>query len=59
LEVTAESDSAGETVITTKVDGTYDKTGLPDPLFINHHLQMRDGQIVELACRLAVEQTAG
>ncbi|WP_425618252.1 nuclear transport factor 2 family protein [Anatilimnocola sp. NA78] len=58
LEPTAESESAGETVLTTKVDGTFDKTGLPDPLFINQHLQVRSGKIVELACRLAVEQTA-
>ena len=28
----------GEAVITTKVDGNFDRTGLPDPVIINHHI---------------------
>ncbi|QDU26488.1 SnoaL-like domain protein [Anatilimnocola aggregata] len=52
LEVTAAKEEPQETVVTTKVDGTFDKTGLPDPLFIDQHLQFRDGKIAALACRL-------
>ena len=32
LEVIHFTDRDGETVITTKVDGNFDRTGLPDPV---------------------------
>jgi hypothetical protein len=31
LEVTAVAAKGGETIVTTKVDGNFDRTGLPDP----------------------------
>lgn len=53
LEVLDVAARDGETVIRTKVDGTFDKTGLPDPLLIDHYLTMEGDKIVGLACRLA------
>jgi hypothetical protein len=42
-----------ETVVTAKVDGDFDRTGLPDPLIIDHHFQEANGKIVRLDCQLA------
>jgi SnoaL-like domain len=53
LEVINVADRDGETVVTTKVDGNFDRTGLPDPVVINHHITAEGGQIVGLTCRLA------
>ena len=30
------------------LDGTYDKTGLPDPLILSFYFSVRDGQITQL-----------
>src|SRR5438034_6194047 len=46
----------GETVITAKVDGTFDRTGLPDPLILVHRIKVKDDKIVRLQCRLADEK---
>ena len=46
----------GEAIITAKVDGTFDRTGLPDPLFIAHHFAIEDDKIVRLRCQLADEK---
>lgn len=46
----------GEAIITAKVDGTFDRTGLPDPLFIAHHFAIKDDKIVRLRCQLADEK---
>lgn len=56
LEVIDVADRDGETVVTTKVDGNFDRTGLPDPVIINHHLRAEGGRIVGLTCRLATER---
>lgn len=53
LEVQGVADRDGEITITTKVDGNFDRTGLPDPLIINHHLTALGDKIVGLTCRLA------
>jgi hypothetical protein len=55
LEVLDVADRDGETVVTTKVDGNFDRTGLPDPVIINHHITAERGKIVRLTCRLAGE----
>jgi hypothetical protein len=34
-----------ETIVTTKVDGSYDKTYIPDPLFLDHHFTVCDNKI--------------
>jgi hypothetical protein len=53
LDVIGVADRAGETVVTTRVDGNFDRTGLPDPVVINHHIIAEGGKIVALTCRLA------
>src|SRR5258708_40068872 len=53
LEVIDVADNDGETVLTTKVDGNFDRTGLPDPVIINHHFTVEGNKIVKLTCRLA------
>jgi hypothetical protein len=46
-------DRDGATVVTTKVDGNFDRTGLPNPVIINHQITAQGGKIVGLTCRLA------
>ena len=58
LDVIDASERDGETVITTKVDGNFDRTGLPDPVIINHHLKVDGDKIIGLTCRLAGERPA-
>jgi hypothetical protein len=58
LDVIDVADSDRETVVTTKVDGNFDRTGLPDPVIINHHITAEGGTIVGLTCRLAGERPA-
>ena len=53
FEVLDEVEQAGEAVITTKVDGNFDRTGLPDPVIIVHRLSIDGGKITRLTCRLA------
>ncbi len=36
-------------VVTFKLDGTYDKTGLPDPLMLEYHFSITNDQIVSLS----------
>jgi hypothetical protein len=52
LEVVEAVDRDGEIVVTTKVDGNFDRTGLPDPVLIDHHIRTHDGKIVALRCSL-------
>jgi len=53
LEVLDVAQRDREVIITTKVEGNFDRTGLPDPLFISHHMSLEGDKIVALACRLA------
>ncbi len=53
LEILDAADYDGETVVTTKVDGNFDRAGLPDPVVINHHVTVEGDKIVGLTCRLA------
>src|SRR5258707_14347366 len=45
LEVLNAVDRDGETVVTTKVDGNFDRTGLPDPVIIDHHITAEGGRM--------------
>jgi len=56
LEVIDATDRDGETVITTKVEGNFDRTGLPSPVIINHHITVEHDRIVGLTCRLEGEK---
>jgi ketosteroid isomerase-like protein len=38
----------GDFVVRAEMDGTYDKTGLPDPLVLTHYVKLDGGQIVQL-----------
>jgi hypothetical protein len=38
----------GRTIVRVKIDGTFDRTGLPDPLVMNHEFKVADGKIAEL-----------
>ena len=56
LEVIDVADRDGETLVTAKVDGNFDRTGLPDPVIIDHHITVAGDKIVGLRCRLAGEK---
>jgi hypothetical protein len=45
LEITNVVQNAKEIVVTAKADGNYDKTGLPDPLYLDFHFTV-DGDKV-------------
>ena len=45
----------GRTIVTVKIDGTFDRTGLPDPLVMNHEFKVAEGKITEL--RIGFERT--
>jgi ketosteroid isomerase-like protein len=56
LDVIDVAERDGQTVVTVKVDGTFDKTGLPDPLLLNHHFTVQGGKIAAFSSRLAGEE---
>lgn len=47
-----------EVTITTNVDGSFDRTGLPDPLHISHSIRTEGERITRLTCRLAASAKA-
>jgi hypothetical protein len=53
LEPMKTADSNGKTIVTMKVDGTFDKTGLPDPLLLDFHFKIEANQVAELSIRFA------
>lgn len=53
LEVLDSVDRDGEVVVTTKVDGTFDRTGLPDPVILDQRITAEGGKIAGLIIRLA------
>jgi hypothetical protein len=42
-------DHHGDFIVRTKYDGTYDKTGLPDPLIMTNYYSLRGDKIITLA----------
>jgi hypothetical protein len=36
LDVMEVAERDGQTIVTVKIDGTFDRTGLPDPLLMDH-----------------------
>ena len=38
----------GQTIVRLKIDGAFDRTGLPDPLVMNHEFTVAKGKIAEL-----------
>lgn len=57
LEVLKVTDRDGEVAVTTKCDGNFDKTGLPNPLILNHHIMVEGDKISELTIRPAGEKS--
>jgi hypothetical protein len=53
LEVMGVANHGGETVVTTRVEGNFDRTGLPDPVIIDQSITAAGGKILGLTCRLA------
>ncbi len=53
LEVRGVVEQADQTILTVKIDGTFDKTGLPDPLLMEHCFKVANDKIAALTCRLA------
>jgi hypothetical protein len=41
-------DRHGNVTVDARFDGTYDKTGLPDPLILTLYFSTRDGRITQL-----------
>ena len=37
-------------VVTSEVDGSFDKTGLSNPLILDIHFRVMEGKIKELIC---------
>ncbi|WP_019552668.1 nuclear transport factor 2 family protein [Propionispira raffinosivorans] len=40
---------SNEIIITFKLDGNYNKNGLPDPLLLDFHFSIKDDKIIELS----------
>jgi len=55
LDVIAAVEREGQTIVTVKIDGTFDRTGLPDPLLMDHYFTVAGEKIATLSCRLADE----
>jgi hypothetical protein len=47
--------SDGKTIVTLRVDGDFDKTGLPDPLLLDFHFTLDTNKIGALDIRLPGE----
>jgi hypothetical protein len=48
FDVVKVTESEGQTIISVRIDGTFDRTGLPDPLVMNQAFTLAGGKIAEL-----------
>ena len=48
MEVVKAVDHFGDSIVTARVDGDYDKTGLPGPMVLAFHFTLREDKIVRL-----------
>jgi hypothetical protein len=55
LDVMEVAQRGGQTIVTVKIDGTFDRTGLPDPLLMDHCFTIAADKISVLTCRLAAK----
>src|SRR6267143_1399148 len=55
LEIIEAIERDGQTIVTVKIDGTFDRAGLPDPLLMEHCFTVAGDKIAALTCRLAGE----
>jgi hypothetical protein len=56
LEVVDVMNNNGKTIVTLKVDGNFDKTGLPDPFLMDFHFTINTNKITALDIRLPGER---
>lgn len=52
LEPTNVVQNGDNTIVTAKVDGDFDRTGLPDPVLLDFHFTVRNDKIVKLTILL-------
>lgn len=52
-EVTNTVQRDQEIVVTARVDGNFDKTGLPDPLMLDHYFIITEGKISRLTVQIS------
>ena len=57
VDVLDVADRDGQTVIIAKVDGAFDKTGLPDPVLLEQCFILDGGKIAAFSSQLASEQS--
>jgi hypothetical protein len=55
LDVIEVAEGAGQTIVTVKIEGTFDRTGLPDPLLMDHCFTIGADKISVSTCRLAAK----
>jgi ketosteroid isomerase-like protein len=48
MEVLRAVEHYGDVILSAKFDGTYDKTGLPDPLILTLYFTFREGRMARL-----------
>ena len=48
MQVVSAVDHYGDLIVTAKLDGNYDKTGLPDPLLLTFYFTLHGNQIAKL-----------
>jgi ketosteroid isomerase-like protein len=48
MDVQRAWDRHGDVTVHARLDGTYDKTGLPNPLILSFYFTLRDGLITQL-----------
>lgn len=56
LAVRTAAERDGQTIVTVEVAGTFDRTGLPDPLVMEHCFTIVGDKIAALTCRLASQK---
>jgi len=51
FEVRKVEERDGQTTVTVSIDGTFDRTNLPDPLLMDHTFEIAAGKIATLTVR--------
>jgi hypothetical protein len=53
LDVLKVTERHGQAIVTVKIDGTFPRTGLPDPLLMDHRFSLAGDKIATLTCQLS------
>jgi len=48
FDVLSVTERRGRIIVSVEIDGSFDRTGLPDPLVMNHEFTVADGKITTL-----------